>query len=123
MGEHSLRGKGEEGWDGGFVEGDLGRGTFEMSINKINNKKFQFLYKLLTSIAFTPSLFSVFTSYVLLCSRKPRKHWWKHILSSTAIPLVNNLRSLVLFLYNSFLKLAFALVSLSLSLSVDRDQA
>jgi hypothetical protein len=29
--EHPLRGKGEEGWDGGLVEGRPGRGTtFEM---------------------------------------------------------------------------------------------
>jgi len=31
MGEHPLRGKGEGGWDGGFVEGRPGRETtFEM---------------------------------------------------------------------------------------------
>jgi hypothetical protein len=31
MGEHHLRDKGEEEWDGGFAEGRLGRSvTFEM---------------------------------------------------------------------------------------------
>ena len=39
MGEHPHRGKGEQGWHGDFVEGKLGKGTLEMSVNKITNKK------------------------------------------------------------------------------------
>ena len=39
VGEHPHRGKGEQGWHGDFVEGKLGKGTLEMSVNKITNKK------------------------------------------------------------------------------------